>query len=130
MNVTTKTTIHDLVDAYPYLLDWLVSYNSHFESLKNPALFATMARVAKVESAAQMAGVDADEMLDAIRTEIARHEIVAEETAGVPAEPVDPAVAAAAPGGAQGDHPQAARRRAGRAGEGGVRRADRRRELG
>ena len=41
-----------------------------------------MARVAKVESAAQMAGVDVDTMLDDIRTEIARHEIVAEETAG------------------------------------------------
>ncbi len=95
MNVTATTTIHDLVDAYPYLLDWLVSYNSHFDALKNPALFATMARVAKVESAAQMAGVDADQMLDDIRTEIARHEIVAEETAGAPAEPVDPEVAAA-----------------------------------
>jgi uncharacterized protein len=95
VNVTATTTIHDLVDAYPYLLDWLVSYNSHFDALKNPALFATMARVAKVESAAQMAGVDADKMLDDIRTEIARHEIVAEETAGAPAEPVDPAVAAA-----------------------------------
>ena len=54
-----------------------------------------MARVAKVETAAQMAGVDADELLDDIRTEIATHEIVAEETAGAPAEPVDPEVAAA-----------------------------------
>lgn len=95
MNVTTATTIHDLVDAYPYMLDWLVSYDPHFQALKNPALFATMARVAKVESAAQMAKVPADKMLDDIRTEIARHEIVAEETANAPAAPVDPAVAAA-----------------------------------
>ena len=90
MNVTATTTIHDLVDAYPYLLDWLVAYDSHFEALKNPALFATMARVAKVESAAQMAGVPADKMLDDILTEIARHEIVAQETAGAPGAPVDP----------------------------------------
>jgi len=95
VNVTATTSIHDLVDAYPYLLDWLVAYDSHFEALKNPALFATMARVAKVESAAQMAGVDAEKMLDDIRTEIARHEIVAQETAGAPAALVDPEVAAA-----------------------------------
>jgi DUF438 domain-containing protein len=94
VNVTATTTIHDLVDAYPYLLDWLVSYDSHFQSLKNPALFATMARVAKVESAAQMAGVPVEQLLDDIRTEVATHEIIAEESA-VTAEPVDAEVAAA-----------------------------------
>ncbi len=97
MNITANTTIHDLVDAYPYLLDWLVSYDSHFEALKNPALFATMARVAKIETAAQMAHVDAEKLLDDIRTEVARQEITAEEIAGAgaAAAPVDPEVAAA-----------------------------------
>jgi DUF438 domain-containing protein len=95
VNITTQTTIHDLVDAYPYLLDWLVSYNSHFEALKNPALFNTMARVAKVESAAQMASVDAGTLLDDIRTEVAKHEIIAEESAGGPVEPGDPQAAMA-----------------------------------
>jgi len=97
MKVTAQTTIHDLVDAYPYLLDWLVAYDSHFSALKNPALFKTMARVAKIETAASMAGVDAAKLLDDIRTEIAQHEIVAEETAGAAgaAGPVDPEVAAA-----------------------------------
>ena len=97
MNVTTETTIHDLVDAYPYMLEWLVNYDDHFNALKNPALFATMARVAKVENAAQMAGVPADKFLDDVRTEIARREIVAEETAAptVNAVPVDPEVAGA-----------------------------------
>jgi len=94
VNVTATTTIHDLVDAYPYLLDWLVSYDPHFQALKNPALYATMARVAKVESAAQMAKVPAEKLLDDIRTEIARREILAEETADAPAAPVDPEVAA------------------------------------
>ena len=130
MPVTAETTIHDLVDEYPYLLDWLVAYNSHFSALKNPALFKTMARVAKIETAASMANVDADKLLDDIRTEIATHEIAAEETANAPAAPVDPEVAAAAPGSAQGHHPQAARRNARRAGQGGVRPADRRRRLG
>jgi len=95
VNVTAETTIHDLVDAYPYMLDWLVAYNEHFHALKNPALLATMARVATIEAAATMAGVDTDTLLDEARTEIARREIVAEETAGAADAPVDPAVAAA-----------------------------------
>jgi len=96
VNVTHDSTIHELVDAYPYLLDWFVAYDSHFEALKNPALFATMARVAKVEHAAQMAGVDAEKLLVDIKTEIARRQIIAEETVGAaPAAPADPAVAAA-----------------------------------
>ncbi len=95
MNVTAQTTIHELVDTYPYLLNWLAAYNSHFQALKNPALFETMARVAKLENAASMAGVDAEKMLDDIRTEIAHHEIAAEETAVLPDAAADPAVAAA-----------------------------------
>ncbi len=95
MTVTAETTIYELVDAYPYLLDWLVDYDSHFSALKNPALFKTMARVAKIETAASMAGVDADKMLDDIRTEIATHEIAAEENSNAPATPVDPEVLAA-----------------------------------
>ncbi len=94
MTVTADTTIHDLIGEYPYLLDWLVAYDSHFSALKNPALFKTMARVAKVETAAAMAGVDTKKLLDDIRTEIARREIAAEESADAPAAPVDPEVAA------------------------------------
>jgi DUF438 domain-containing protein len=94
MTVTAETTIHDLVDAYPYLLDWLVAYDAHFSALKNPALFKTMARVAKIETAASMAGIPAEKMLDDIRTEIAKREIAAEETAGAPAARVDPEIAA------------------------------------
>ena len=94
MNVTAQTTIHDLVGEYPYLLDWLARYDSHFEMLKNPALFETMARAAKVETAASMIRISPEKLLDDIRTEIARHEIVAEETVGAPAASVDPDVAA------------------------------------
>jgi len=96
MTVTADTTIHSLVDEYPYLLEWLVAYDSHFASLKNPALFNTMARVAKIETAASMSGVPVETLLDDIRTEIAKREIIAEETAGAttPAPVVDSDVAA------------------------------------
>lgn len=80
MEVGLNTTIHDLVEAYPFMLDWLVSRDTHFESLKNPVLFGTMARVATVEHAASMAGLPAEQLLDEARTQIARSSIVAEET--------------------------------------------------
>lgn len=91
MKVTADTTIHDLIEAYPHLLDWLVAYNDHFDNLRNPVLFNTMARVAELETAASMAGVSVETFIDDIRTEIARHTIAAEETAGLvaPAETDD-----------------------------------------
>jgi uncharacterized protein len=97
MDVNAKTTIYDLVDAYPYMLDWLAEYDPHFDNLRNPALFNTMARFATLGHAAEMAGRPADEFLDAVRTEIARREIVAEELAGAaaPGAAADPETAAA-----------------------------------
>ena len=89
MIVTTDTTVHELIEAYPYLLDWLVAYDTHFDSLRNPVLYNTMARVAKLEQAAAMAKVPTETLLDDIRTEVARREIAAEETAGFSARPGD-----------------------------------------
>ncbi len=72
-----------------------MEYDAHFDNLRNPVLFNTMARAATIDHAAEMSGHSADEMLDAIQTEVARHEIAAEEAANAPAAPVDPDVAAA-----------------------------------
>lgn len=83
MNVTADTTIHELIEAYPYLLDWLVEYDAHFDALKNPVLYNTMARVAKLETAASMAHVPVATLLEDVRTEIAHREIAAEEAAGI-----------------------------------------------
>ena len=97
MNVTAETTLYDLVGAYPYLRDWLPTYDSHFENMRAGAMFNTMARVATIERAAGMSGHPVDELLDAIRTEIARREITAEELAGAtaPAVPADAEAAVA-----------------------------------
>ena len=80
MPITSATTIFGLVESHPYLKDWLIAYNSHFESLRNPVLFNTMARTATLGIAATMAGVSEEQLLDDIRTEVAKHEIAAEET--------------------------------------------------
>lgn len=78
--ISGDTTVHDLLETYPYLKKWLPSYAPHFEKLNNPVMYNTVARVATLETAATMADKSTDEFLDAIRGEIARHEIVAEES--------------------------------------------------
>ncbi len=85
MPITSGTTIYGLVEEYPYLKEWLIAYNSHFENLSNPVLFNTMARTATLGIAATMAGVSEEQLLDDVRTQIAQHEIIAEETSGVSA---------------------------------------------
>ena len=70
MDITAQTTVHDFVDTYPFLHDWLVDYSSELEALKNPASFATMARVAKIETVALMAGVNTDKLLEDAHTAI------------------------------------------------------------
>ncbi len=95
MNIDRTTTVHELLQAYPYLMDWLVGYDSHFDALKNPVLYNTMAKRAKLETAADLAHVPVEQFLDDIRTQIAQHEIAAEELAGATAAtPSDPEEAA------------------------------------
>ncbi len=94
MNPTPQTTIHELLEAHPYLTDWLAAYAPEFKKLKNPVLYNTVARVATIEAAASMGDTDVDTLLSDIRTEIAKHAIIAEEAAGVNAN-VDPGVRAA-----------------------------------
>jgi len=81
MTVTEKTTVHELLEAYPFLLEWLVAYAPDFKKLENPVLRATVARAATLHTAASMADTPVDRFLDDIRTAIAQHEIAAQEAA-------------------------------------------------
>ena len=79
MTVDAQTKIHDLLESYPYLKDWLVDYAPEFKKLQNPVLYNTVARVATLETAASMAEVSVERFVDDVRTVIAQREIAAEE---------------------------------------------------
>ena len=97
MSITAETTVFDLVETYPYMLDWLCDYDSHFENLRNPVLFKTMARVASLETAASMASVPVDKLIDDVRSAVVRHEIAAEGSrAAAPTPAADGGTAEAA----------------------------------
>lgn len=80
MTFDERTKVHELIEAHPYLLDWLAGYAPEFAKLRNPVLYNTVARVATLEAAAAMADTPVATFLDDIGTEIARREIMAQES--------------------------------------------------
>jgi len=87
--VTKDMTVHSLLEAYPYLKDWLTAYTPEFKKLSNPVVYNTVGRAASLEAAAQLGDVSVDQLLDDIRTQVAQHEIAAEEAGGTDGEPED-----------------------------------------
>ncbi len=75
-DINADTSIHDLLEEYPFLLDFLVRYNSKFGLLKNPVMRATAGRVATVRKASEMGGVELADLLGAIRAEVERARVL------------------------------------------------------
>ena len=70
LEISPRTSIHELLEEYPFLVDFLVEYNPRFGLLKNPVMRATVGRAATLEKASEMSGVPLDDLLGAIRTEV------------------------------------------------------------
>jgi len=70
MELSLKTKIGDLLDAYPFLLDYLVKTSPKFSKLENPFLRKTVAAFASVSKAASLGGLDPDDFLAGIAAEI------------------------------------------------------------
>jgi hypothetical protein len=102
MDVTKTTTIHSLITEYPALVEFLAELAPEFEKLKNPVLRNTLARVATLDSAAQMADLDADELIGRVEQAISRQEelkeIIRDLHRGAPVEQVKARFAAAVGG--------------------------------
>ncbi len=81
MKIDRESKVHDLIDEYPYLREWLESRAPEFEKLSNPVVYNTIGRVATLEAAAKMADLDPDSLVEEVKTEIARASIIAEELA-------------------------------------------------
>jgi DUF438 domain-containing protein len=81
MQLTPQTKVAALLEEYPFLLDFLVELNPHFNKLKNPVLRKAMAKVASLETAAGIAGMPVQEFIAKLE------ERVAQEAAGGAAPP-------------------------------------------
>ena len=70
--LNADSSLHDLLEEYPFLVDFLPTVNPKFGMLKNPEMRATAARFATLEMAAGMGGVELDTLIQAIDGEIRR----------------------------------------------------------
>ena len=78
MTITPKTTVHTLIKEYPFLLDFLASYNPEFVKLTNPVLRRTMGRMATLEKAAGIANIPLNQLMIDVAAAVER------ETGGNP----------------------------------------------
>jgi hypothetical protein len=81
LEITPLTRIGELLDAYPELEDVLIREAPVFKKLKNPILRRTVAKVATVEKAASVAGIEVRRLVSDLRR--AAGQSVAEPTESV-----------------------------------------------
>jgi len=83
MKITKDDRIGNLLKEYPHLVDVLIEYNPHFKLLKNPVLRRTVAKLATVEKAAQVAGVSLRGLLKVLNSAVG-YELSHEELKSIP----------------------------------------------
>ncbi len=72
MQLNAKTKIDDLLKQYPFLLDFLITLSPKFKNLKSPVIRKTMGKIATLETAAGIGGMDTDGLISALTAEIDR----------------------------------------------------------
>lgn len=69
-SITKDTRLADLLAQHRGLEEFLVQYHPAFKGLKSSFLRKTVGKVATIANAASIAGVDVDELVEAIRAEV------------------------------------------------------------
>jgi len=72
MHIDEPTSIHSLIKAYPFLVDYLEEVKPSFKELRNPLLMKTVGRFATIGKAAAIGGIDPERLIALIRERIAR----------------------------------------------------------
>ncbi len=70
VELNPKMKVGELIGAYPFLRDYLVSLNSEYKKLKNPILYATMKKIANLEMLSEVGGYQIDEFINILNEEI------------------------------------------------------------
>jgi len=68
--ITPKTKINDLLNAYPQLEAFLMRLNPKYKKLKNPILRRTVAKIATLTQVAKIGGYDTLELVNLLRKEV------------------------------------------------------------
>lgn len=70
MGINAKTKVDELLKQYPFLEDFLITLSPKFKGLKNPIMRKTMGKVATLEMAASISGLNLDELISSLTAEI------------------------------------------------------------
>jgi hypothetical protein len=73
MGINAKTKIDELLKQYPFLEDFLITLSPKFKGLKNPIMRKTMGKVATLEMASTISGLNIDKLVAALTAEIEKH---------------------------------------------------------
>ncbi len=68
--ITPKTKINDLLNAFPQLESFLMRLNPKYKKLKNPILRRTVAKIATLTQVAKIGGYDTLELVNLLRKEV------------------------------------------------------------
>ncbi len=88
MDITPKTNINKLLEAYPQLESYLMGINKKYRKLKNPVLRRTVGRIATLTQVAKVGGFEVGDLVDRLRKEVGQPPLGAD--AEVPAETAEP----------------------------------------
>ncbi len=72
MGITESITVNELLSKYPYLQDYLIRRSPKYKKLTNPVIRSTMGKIATVAKAAEMGGIDPQQLVDELNEEIRR----------------------------------------------------------
>lgn len=87
--IAPKTKIAELVDVYPQLEQVLIDYVPAFEKLKNPLLRRTVARITTLQQAAAIGGVNVQDLINHLRTEVGQDQFIGAAAAAYTTEQPD-----------------------------------------
>jgi hypothetical protein len=70
MQINAKTKIDEMLKQYPFLEDFLITLSPKFKGLKNPIMRKTMGKVATLEMASKISGLNLDSLVTLLTAEI------------------------------------------------------------
>ncbi len=79
LEITPKTKVHDLLEAYPQLEEFLIGLNPKYRKLKNPILRRTVAKIATLTQVAMIGGYGVAELVNRLRKEVGQPPLDAAE---------------------------------------------------
>ncbi len=67
VEILPQTKVNELLEAFPQLEEVLIALDPKFNKLKNPLLRKSIGKIATLQQAALVAGMQADEFIEHLR---------------------------------------------------------------